>query len=93
MPTKPTRIPAAPPAPKATLAAAPSPAPVPQAAPALQPQPEAVKPVKRVSVRTRYAYPIWVAYAGQYVRPGETVELDEVRWLRRQIEQRTFIEV
>lgn len=93
MPIKPTRVPAAPPAPKATLAAAPSPAPVPQAAPALQPQPEAIKPVKQVSVRTRHAYPIWVAYAGRHVRPGETVELDDVRWLRRQITMRTFIEV
>lgn len=93
MPTKPTRIPAAPPAPKATLAAAPSPAPVPQAAPALQPQPEAVKPASKVSVRTKHGYPIWVSYAGRYVRPGETVELDDVRWLRRQIQLATFVEV
>ena len=93
MPAKQTRVPSAPPAPPAALRGNPSPAPVHQAEPSLQPQPEAVKPVKQVSVRTRHAYPIWVAYAGRYVRPGETVELDDVRWLRRQIELRTFISV
>ena len=84
-------VPAAPPAPKAPLAAAPSPAAIPDVAPTVQPQPEPVKAASKVSVRTKHGYPIWVPHAGRHVFPGETVELDDHEWLRRQIVLGTFV--
>jgi hypothetical protein len=64
-----------------------------QAVEPVQAQPEAPAAPKKLRIRTRYGYPILVPHLGRLVRPGETAELDDHEWLRRQILLNTFVEV
>ena len=88
---KPRSLPPAPPVPSAAPRVAQVPESLAAPTPAAEAKPEAPKAIPKVRVRTRYDYPIWVPHAGRHVFPGETVELDDVHWLRRQIVLGTFV--
>ena len=80
-------------------AAPPKPIQAPSPAPVLSVPYEVAEPVqappepKKLKIKTRYGYPIYVPHLGRKILPGEIAELDEHAWLRRQIVLNTFIEV
>lgn len=65
--------------------------------PVLSVPPEAAEPAqaapgpKKLKIRTRYGYPIYVPHLNRRILPGEIAEVDEHAWILRQIALNTFI--
>lgn len=76
----------APPTPPVTKTALPTQEPV---------QAQLAAPVapKKLRVKVKHGYAIYVPYLGRRILPEETAELDDHEWLRKQILLNTFIEV
>lgn len=62
---------------------------LPQEAEPVQALPEG----KKLKIQVRHGYPINIPHLGRRIMPGETAEVDDHAWIRRQIELNTFVEV